>query len=124
MVWGSGRNAPTVTRWSKSPNRKRGMLATLGRAWPGQKVCVTNIYNTTISGPGRRRRGRLMKDTRTPASGSRSYAIAPVLALFFVALVGLDLLITGIGSPPSNVPPLELGENTGVPVVPSNTDFP
>jgi hypothetical protein len=65
-----------------------------------------------------------MTMTRTPGSGSRSYAIAPVLALFFVVLVGLDLLITGLGSPPSNVPPIRLGENTGVPEVPTNADFP
>lgn len=76
-----------------------------------------------------------MTMTRTPGSGSRpapsaprggssSYVIAPILAIFFVALVGLDLLITGIGSPPSIVPPVQLGENTGVPVVPSNADFP
>lgn len=76
-----------------------------------------------------------MTMTRTPGSGSRpapsaprggssSYAIAPILAIFFVVLVGLDLLITGIGSPPSIVPPVQLGENTGVPVVPSNADFP
>jgi len=60
----------------------------------------------------------------TSAPSSRSHAIAPVLALFFVVLVGLDLLITGLGSPPGNVPPLKLGENTGVPVVPTNADFP
>ncbi|HEY2832819.1 MAG TPA: hypothetical protein VGJ14_10370 [Sporichthyaceae bacterium] len=42
----------------------------------------------------------------------------------FAALVVLDLVITGIGSPPGNVPAVKLGENTGVPMVPTNADFP
>jgi hypothetical protein len=43
---------------------------------------------------------------------------------FFAALVVLDLVVTGIGSPPGNVPPVKLGPNTGVPMVPTNADFP
>lgn len=60
--------------------------------------------------------------TSTPSG--RSHAVAPVLAVFFVVLVGLDLLITGLGSRPGNVPPVKLGPNTGVPMVPTNADFP
>jgi hypothetical protein len=49
-----------------------------------------------------------------------------VLAMlgFFAALVVLDLVITGLGSPPGNVPAVKLGANTDVPVVPTNVDFP
>ncbi|HUR73427.1 MAG TPA: hypothetical protein VMZ00_04080, partial [Sporichthya sp.] len=53
-------------------------------------------------------------------TGARKLGMLPILGAFFLVLVGLDLLITGLGSPPSNVPPVQLGENTGVPMVPSN----
>ena len=42
----------------------------------------------------------------------------------FVAFACLDLLITGLGSPPDIVPPVVLDDNTGVPPVPTNADFP
>ncbi len=32
--------------------------------------------------------------------------------------------MTGLGNPPSYVPPVTLDENTGVPAVPTNADFP
>lgn len=61
---------------------------------------------------------------RTPAPGARTHGLALVLLIGFGVLAALDLLITGLGDPPSIVPPVTLGENTGVPVVPTNADFP
>jgi len=42
----------------------------------------------------------------------------------FLLFAIADLVITGLGSPPGNVPAVALGENTGVPMVPTNADFP
>jgi hypothetical protein len=60
---------------------------------------------------------------RAPVARPRN-PLALAIAGFFAALVILDLVITGIGSPPGNVPPVKLGANTGVPEVPTNADFP
>lgn len=61
---------------------------------------------------------------RTPSARSTQHGLALVLLIGFGVLVALDLLITGLGDPPSIVPPVTLGANTGVPVVPTNADFP
>lgn len=61
--------------------------------------------------------------TSAPPARSRNRLVIALLG-FFVALVVVDLVVTGIGSPPGNVPPVKLGPNTGVPMVPTNADFP
>ncbi|MGQ0632541.1 MAG: hypothetical protein ACT4P1_16095 [Sporichthyaceae bacterium] len=54
-------------------------------------------------------------------SRTRGWTLIALGVLLFIAL---DLLITGLGDPPSIVPPVTLDENTGVPPVPTNADFP
>ena len=61
---------------------------------------------------------------RSTAPGARRYGLMLPLLVFFGLLVALDLIITGIGNPPSIVPPVTLADNTGVPPVPTNADFP
>jgi hypothetical protein len=53
---------------------------------------------------------------------TRSFGLL-ILGLFG-AFALLDLIVTGLGDPPSYVPPVTLAENTGVPPVPTNADFP
>ncbi len=57
-------------------------------------------------------------------ASSTRHRTARLIGLAVVAFVALDLLITGMGSPPSNIPALVLDDNTGVPPVPTNADFP
>ena len=64
----------------------------------------------------------VVAERSTTGVGSRS--LLPVLVAGFAVLVALDLLITGVIHPPSSVPPLTLDQNTGVPPVPTNADFP
>ncbi len=61
---------------------------------------------------------------RSAAERARTRTFALSLLAFFVVLAALDLIITGLGSPPSYVPDVVLNENTGVPPVPTNADFP
>lgn len=61
---------------------------------------------------------------RSAAERARTRSFALSLLAFFAVLAALDLIITGLGSPPSYVPPVTLDENTGVPPVPTNADFP
>jgi hypothetical protein len=65
-----------------------------------------------------------MTTMRSSTPGTRPYGMLPIIGLFFAALVVLNLLITGLSDPPSIVPPVTLDENTGVPPVPTNADFP
>lgn len=65
-----------------------------------------------------------MTTMRTGTPGTRPFGMVPILGLFFGALVVLNLVITGLSDPPSIVPPVTLDENTGVPTVPTNADFP
>ena len=65
-----------------------------------------------------------MTRPRSAAERARTRTFALSLLAFFAVLAVLDLLITGLGDPPSYVPPVTLDENTGVPSVPTNADFP
>src|SRR4051794_11359528 len=56
-----------------------------------------------------------MPRRRSAAERARTRSFALSLLAFFAVLAALDLIITGIGSPPPNVPPVTLAENTGVP---------
>lgn len=55
---------------------------------------------------------------------ARTRAFAMLIGVIFCAFAIADLIITGLGSPPSIVPPVTLDDNTGVPPVPTNADFP
>jgi hypothetical protein len=57
-------------------------------------------------------------------AGPGSNSLVRPVAGAFAVLAGLDLLITHFHHRPGNVPPVVLGRNTGVPVVPTNTNFP
>jgi hypothetical protein len=61
---------------------------------------------------------------RSAAEKARTRTFALTLVGIFGVLVALNLIITGLGDPPSIVPPVTLAENTGVPPVPTNADFP
>lgn len=61
---------------------------------------------------------------RSAAAAARTRTFALTLLVGFAVLCALDLLITGIGDRPGNVPPVTLDPNTGVPPVPTNADFP
>ncbi len=61
---------------------------------------------------------------RSAAEKARTRTFALTLLGIFAVLAVLNLIITGLGDPPSIVPPVTLDENTGVPVVPTNAEFP
>ncbi len=65
-----------------------------------------------------------VRKVRTPEERARTRAFALTIFGFFAVLAVLDLLITGLTDPPPQVPALVMDENTGVPPVPTNADFP
>lgn len=65
-----------------------------------------------------------LRQEPAPGARERTRSFAMLIGGIFCAFAIADLIITGLGSPPAIVPPVTLDENTGVPPVPTNTDFP